>query len=104
MEKTFSEIIRKARSDKALTVKEFIEQLKQLGADLSPSYITKIEVHGEIPQPDLVCKIAEILNLDQLTLLEAAKENKIRSYEQVLEKKYETAVKLYRLQRGNNAP
>lgn len=75
-------MVKRARHSKAWTVKQFIEQLGRLGTELSPTYVTKIEVHGEIPNPELICKIADVLNLNQSTLLDAAKKNKARSFEQ----------------------
>lgn len=99
MERTFGEIIKKERNDRDWSVRDFITKLSQLGAEVSPTYITKIEVHGEIPKPELICKIAELFALDYTPLLEAAKKNKMRTFEQLLTKKYENAVKLYRTQK-----
>ena len=93
---SFGYKVQAARKKKGWAVKTFIDRLD---VELSPAYITKIEVHGEIPAPSLICKIAEILDLDRAALLEAAKENKMRTFEESLEKKYEQAVTLYRLQK-----
>lgn len=92
MEKTFGNQIQIARRQKGLTVKAFIDRL---GIEVSPAYITKIEIHGEIPRPSLICKMAEILELQEDELLDAAKENKIREFKQTLTKKYQQAVGLY---------
>jgi ribosome-binding protein aMBF1 (putative translation factor) len=99
--KTFAEIVQASRRNKGWTVKNFIDRL---GNNISAAYVTKIEVHGEIPTPSLVCQIAEILNLNENELLEVAKSDKIKVFSQSLEKKYQHAVGLYRLQRSNIEP
>jgi transcriptional regulator with XRE-family HTH domain len=96
MKKTFGEKIQAYRRGKGWTVKQFIEKL---GNDLSPSYVTKIEVHGEIPSPELICKIADVFGIKEQELLEDAKEIKVQQFEDGLSKKYQRAVGLYRLQR-----
>jgi len=98
MKKTFGEMVQEFRRKKGWTVKTFIEQL---GQDVSPAYITKIEIHDEIPSPGLICRIADVLNVDYESLLKAAKDDKIKHFEESLEKKYQKAVGLYRLQGGN---
>lgn len=96
MKKTFGEKIRTYRREKGWTVKDFIERL---GNDLSPAYITKIEVHGEIPSPELICKISEVFGLKEQELLESAKEIKVQQFEESLEKRYQRAAGLYKLQK-----
>lgn len=85
MEKTFGSIVQSHRKEKKWTVKAFIEQL---GNDISPAYITKIEVYGEIPSPTLICRIAKVFNLEYQYLLGIAKNEKIKIYSDLLEKKY----------------
>lgn len=96
MEKTIGEIIQAHRKEKGWTVKEF---LKRLGVDVSPAYITKVEVHGEVPSVELICKIAAVLGLDERELFEAAKTVKINRLDGVLEKQYQQASALYRVQK-----
>jgi len=96
MKKTFGEKIQDFRKEKGWTVKEFIERL---GNELSPAYITKIEVHGEIPSPELICKFAGIFGLKEQELLESAKEIKVQKFEESLDKRYQRAIGLYRLQK-----
>ena len=86
MKKTFGETVQAHRKQKGWTVKEFIERL---GGDLSPAYVTKIEVHGEIPSPELICKIAGAFNLDEQELLEAAKQIRVQQFEESLDKRYQ---------------
>jgi ribosome-binding protein aMBF1 (putative translation factor) len=84
----YGQMVQVARRKKGWTVKTLIERL---GHDLSPAYITKIEIHGEIPTPSLTCKIAEVLDIDLMTLVEAAKENKRRMFNEMLDRKWEEA-------------
>jgi transcriptional regulator with XRE-family HTH domain len=93
---SYGRMVQTARRKKEWTVKTFIDRL---GGDLSSAYITKIEVHGEIPTPSLTYKIAEVLDLDATELVKAAKENKRRIFDELLERKYEEAVTLHRLQK-----
>ena len=83
---TYGQMVQQARRKKELTVKTFIQRL---GIKLSPAYVTKIEIHGEIPTPLLTCKIAEVLDIDLMSLVESAKENKRRMFNELLERKWE---------------
>jgi len=85
----FGNKIKSARKQKILTVKSFIQLL---GIKISPAYITKIEIHQEIPEPNLICRMAEVLDLNRNELLEIAKESKIRNFEQTITKKYKQAM------------
>jgi transcriptional regulator with XRE-family HTH domain len=93
---SFGYKVQTARKKRGWTVRTFVERL---GLALSSAYITKIEVHGEIPAPAVTCKIAEVLGIDEAELLEIAKEGKRRNFDEVLEKKYQQAIGLYRLQK-----
>jgi transcriptional regulator with XRE-family HTH domain len=90
IEKSFGKKVQEGRRNNGWTIRKFIEQL---GIKLSPSYITKIEIHGEIPSPELICKIADVLGVDRLDLLETARANKIQSFTEFLEAKYQKAVR-----------
>ena len=96
----FGELVHYRRKKKGWTIKEFIEKLVVLGGKASPTYITKIEVYGEIPSPETICKIAEILDCDENKLLKIAKAKKIERFEKTLEQKYQSAVGLYKLEKG----
>lgn len=98
MSKSFGILIQKLRKGKKWTVKEFIEKLE---VKVSPTYITKIEVYGEIPKPELICKMAEVFNYNEQKLLNEAKENKVYRFQEALSEKYKKAVGMYRLQKGN---
>lgn len=69
MSKKFGNLIQQLRKNKGCTVKELIEKLD---GQVSPAYMTKVEVYGEIPSPELICKIADILGHDQKNLLSIA--------------------------------
>lgn len=96
MKKTFGEMVQAYRREKGWTVKEFIVRL---GNDVSPAYITKIEVHGETPSPELMCKIAAALDVDIKVLLEAVREEKFEQFRESFDKKYQAGIALYRLQK-----
>ena len=98
----FGELIQNKRRKKGWTVKEFIEELGEIGKKgkrISPAYITKIEVHGEIPNPEVICKMANVLNYDVDELLKCAKQHKMDKFSNTLKKKYDKAFELYRSQK-----
>ena len=100
MNREFGNLIQKLRKNKGWTVKELIEKLD--GQQVSPAYMTKVEVYGEIPSPDLICKMADVLGHSQQELLNLAKEHKISRFEKALEEKYQKAVGMYRLEKGKH--
>ncbi len=98
---SFGELIQNLRREKGWTVKEFIGKLGKIGkqGELSPAYITKIEIHGEIPNPEVICKMADVLGYDPDELLNSAKQRKIKKYKESLEEKYTKAIGFYRTQK-----
>ena len=96
MDGPFNEIVQHCRKQKGWTIREFVEKL---GGDISPAYITKIEVHNEIPSPELICKIAEVFKLNYQDLLNSARKNKVQLFDESLEKKYQKAACLYKLKK-----
>lgn len=86
----FGNIVQQRRKDKGFKIRDFIGQL---GVDLSPSYITKIELHGEIPSPELICRIAKVLQIPHRDLWEIAKANKLQAISEALEAKYREVTK-----------
>ncbi len=99
---SFGELIQSLRREKGWKVQDFIEKLCPIGRDkknLSPAYITKIEVHGEIPNPEVICKMADVLGYDLDELLDSAKQRKIKKYKESLEEKYKKATTFYRTQK-----
>jgi len=98
---TFGELILELRKEKEWTVKEFIKRLEPLvGRHISPAYITRIEQYGEIPSPELICIMAEVLGYNVDRLLECAKEIKIQRFDDNLAEKYRKAAGHYRKQKG----
>lgn len=78
--------IRQIRLRKKMTIAQFIKKLRD---KISPTYVTKIEVYGEIPSPDIICKIADVLDCNRTWLLNLAKEEKIQRFKEKMEKLYE---------------
>ncbi|NQY74759.1 MAG: IS1 family transposase [Candidatus Margulisbacteria bacterium] len=58
--KSLGEVILSFRKKNEVSARQFIKMLEELGSKVSPSFMTKLEVYGEIPGPDLICKIAEV--------------------------------------------
>jgi transcriptional regulator with XRE-family HTH domain len=98
---TIGLIVKASRTKKGWTVKQLIERLqpKLPRGKLSPAYITRIEQYDEIPSPDFLCTLAEVLDLDSDRLLRLARQTKVQRFESGLEKKYREAVGQYRLQK-----
>ena len=67
---------------------EYKEIVSRLGRKCSPSYLTRIEVRGEIPNPEMVIRLALVLGLDTKMMLEKAKKEKLESYKKILERRY----------------
>lgn len=83
----FGKEIQKQRKKKNLTVKEVI---KLLDRKISCSYFTKIELHGEIPNPEMIGKLSKILDLNIYFLCHLAYKQKVynfsKNYADVLNK------------------
>jgi hypothetical protein len=62
----------------------------------TPGYVSRIEVHGDVPSPELTCSLASVLRFSAEKLLEAAKQQTLRATERKLQRKYENALTLYR--------
>ena len=77
MEHELGFMIRKARYKKNWSVDEFIEALN---IDFSPTYITRIEMKAEVPNENKLIKIAHILDLDPVVVLDLAKKIKIKRF------------------------
>lgn len=89
MERIFGKKVQQVRKKNGWTIREFIEKI---GVDLSPSYITKIEIHGEIPAPEVIRKIADALKVPHKELWDAAKSDKIQDVSDSLDAKYEELI------------
>jgi transcriptional regulator with XRE-family HTH domain len=85
VEITFGTATRLARQALGLKVDDYIVKL---GNTASRSYITKVELHDEIPSKQMVEKIADVLKMDYGQLIELAKEGKRKQFEKMLSAKY----------------
>lgn len=94
---SFGKLIQHLRRQQGWTVKIFIEKLNAVGAkNVSPSYISKIEVYGEVPSPKLICQIAEVFKYPENELCEKAKAQKIENFQTALNRKFDDDLILYR--------
>ena len=93
IDRKFGQLIKELRKKKNWTAKDFLEKLNIEGSKLSSSYITKIEVYGEIPSPEIICKMADVLLFGVEALVELAKKIKITRFEKSLNEKYKKAIK-----------
>jgi len=91
------DIVKRFRKENQLTVNAFIELLS---VDISPAYITQIEVYGKIPSIELLFRIAEVIGKEPEELLLIAKNIKLQDYHDSLDKKHSEALWQYRRQRA----
>ena len=85
----FGKMIKAARKKKNWTGYELLERI---GGDFKIEDVTKIEVHGEIPDPWTIGRLAKELELDEKELLVAASENKSRMKEWLKKQREESTV------------
>ncbi len=64
--------------------------------DVSPAYISKIEVRGEIPAGVTICRIADALGIDPQELLQLAESDRLQKAKAEISKKHDEALLLYR--------
>ncbi|HEX4128948.1 MAG TPA: helix-turn-helix transcriptional regulator [Pirellulales bacterium] len=86
-----SERIRELREQKNLTVRRFADALEK-----TPGYISRVEGRGEIPSPELLCKMAKVLGAKPEELLELAKESQLRRVEEDIRARHSAALNLFR--------
>lgn len=96
MERTLGEIIREERKNRRWRIVDFAKKLSESRIYVSTAYISRIESQNEIPNPELICRIAKFFDLNPLLLLQIAKKGKICNYEKLLTKKYDLALELYK--------
>jgi|WetSurMetagenome_2_1015567.scaffolds.fasta_scaffold110361_4 transcriptional regulator with XRE-family HTH domain len=85
MNNSFGHLIRISRLQARLTVQDLI---KRIDLDLSASYFTRIELHGEIPNAKVIIKLAKALDLPKQKLLNLAKKIKLERYKNLLDRLY----------------
>jgi transcriptional regulator with XRE-family HTH domain len=78
-------ILRMARQKKKLTTKQLSDSLDK---HVSISYISQIEVHEEIPSPELLKKLSRALGLEYEAMSLYAKEAKLKQFKKILDRKY----------------
>lgn len=93
----FSEMIKKARKKKIWTVYDLA---RELGLK-SPGYISRIEGKGEIPGPDMVIKLSEVLDLNVEKMMVLAASEKADESSRQVHEKFDNAVLLYRKEKHN---
>ena len=94
--KPFGEQVRQARKEKNWTINDFIRQLGYISfmdAMLSPAYISKVEVYGEIPTPGIICKMVDLFGWDVNDVLNTARRERVELSNKVLEESYSRALK-----------
>jgi len=88
----FGTRIKEARMKKEMTVYDLAGALG-LG---SPGYVSRIEGRGEIPGPEIIIKLADVLELSAEELLRLAAEEKGEKAKNTAQKKYDNALVFYR--------
>jgi|CXWL01.1.fsa_nt_gi transcriptional regulator with XRE-family HTH domain len=99
MAKTFGELIRAARQGKGWMIKDLIERVKTDKISLTPSFMTRVEQYDEVPGPDLILRMAEVLGLNPEELLKVATTNRVNRIKQNIEEVYQEKLTLYRKQK-----
>ena len=85
-------MVKEARKKMGWTVYDLA---RELGLK-SPGYISRIEGKGEIPGPDMVIRLAEVLGLDPKTMIDLAANEKVNQASRQVHEKFDNAFVLYR--------
>lgn len=88
---SFAQKIRELRTKKGWSVYDLAEKIGK-----TPGYISKIEARGEIPSPEMIIKLAELLGAKPEDLIEIAKAEKTKEVSQAVQQKYDDGLTLYR--------
>jgi transcriptional regulator with XRE-family HTH domain len=83
--------LRELRQKLGYSVRQFASRLA-----VSPGYVSRIETRGEIPSPDLLLKIAELLKVDPDEVLRLAKESQLAQAEKQIDERHASALALFR--------
>lgn len=89
--KPFATLIKRLRTERGLTVRQLADMVER-----TPGYISRIEVHGDIPGAELICSLATAFRVSPEDLLDEAARQALRKTEESLRHKYEAALALYR--------
>ena len=91
MDMSFAHKIRELRNKKGWSVYDLAKKIGK-----TPGYISKIEARGEIPSPEMIIKLAELLGAKPEDLIEIAKAEKAKEVSQAVQQKYDDGLSLYR--------
>ena len=62
----------------------------------TPGYLSRIESRDEVPAPDLICVLSDVLSAEAQMLLDLAKKDLLERTEQQIQRKNSQALNLYR--------
>lgn len=96
MDMRFAQKVRELRNKKGWSVYDLAKKIEK-----SPGYISKIEARGEIPSPEMICKLAEVLGAKPDDLIEIAKAVKANEVSRAVQQKYDDGLTLYRKSKKN---
>jgi transcriptional regulator with XRE-family HTH domain len=94
---TLQQRLRDLREKAGLGLREAAKKLR-----ISPGYLSRIEGRGEIPAPELLCRMAGEYGCDVEELLELAKQAQLKAVEQQIDSKQSEALKLFRRSKKHN--
>jgi transcriptional regulator with XRE-family HTH domain len=83
--------LRRIRDEAGLSVRQLAEK-----AGVSPGYISRIEARNEIPSPEMLCKLAGILDAAPEELLVMAKEGQLQKVASDIAARHRSALTLFR--------
>lgn len=90
----FGERIQRLRTQQGLTVRALAEIVGK-----TAGYLSRVETRDEIPAPELICVLSEVLMQRPEVLLDLAKKELLQRAEEQIEKKSTDALNLYRRSR-----
>jgi transcriptional regulator with XRE-family HTH domain len=83
--------LRELREQRGLTVRQVADRIEK-----TPGYVSRIEVRGEIPSPELLCVIADVYGVEAEKLLDLAKRCYLERTKRDVEAKNQSALVLHR--------
>lgn len=98
MDMTFAHKIRELRNKRGWSVYDLAGKLhnEKTGKPMTAGYVSKIEARGEIPSPQMIIKLAELLGAKPEDLIEIAKSEKTKEVSRAVKQKYDDGLILYR--------
>ena len=91
MDTRFAQKIRELRNAKGWSVYDLAKKIGK-----TPGYVSKIEARGEIPSPEMIIGLAEVLGAKPEDLIELAKKEKTKEVSRAVQRKYDDSLTLYR--------